>query len=66
MPAQWTGKLIGRLHNNGITVKQLAAAMGLHEKYVSQVLNSHYEPKNAEEKFNEALDELIQQRHHTT
>lgn len=66
MPAQWTGVLIGRLHNVGITAKQLAAHMGLNDKYVSQVLNGHCEPKNAETKFNAALDELIEQLHSTT
>ena len=66
MPAQWTGVLIGRLHNAGITAKQLATHMGLNDKYVSQVLNGHCEPKNAETKFNAALDELIEQLHSTT
>lgn len=66
MPAQWTGQLIGRLHNNGITIKRLASFMGMHEKYVSQVLNGHCEPKNAEAKFNAALDELIAQSHSST
>lgn len=27
MPAQWTGELVGRMHNAGVTAKQLAAAM---------------------------------------
>lgn len=39
MPAQWTGELVGRMHNAGVTAKQLAAAMGKNPKYVSQVLN---------------------------
>lgn len=61
MPAQWTGVLIGRLHNAGLSAKQLAAHMGMNDKYVSKVLNGHVEPKNAEAKFNAALDELINQ-----
>ena len=52
MPAQWTGELVGRMHNAGVTAKQLAAAMGKNPKYVSQVMNGHYSPKNAEQEFN--------------
>lgn len=44
MPAQWTGNLVGRMHNAGISKKELAAFMGKHEKYLSQVLNGHRDP----------------------
>ncbi len=59
MPAQWTGDLVGKLHNAGFKKKDLAAKLGLHEKYVSAVLNGHEEPCNAEARFNAALDELL-------
>ena len=59
MPAQWTADVIGKMHLNGITAKQLAAAAGWHEKYLSVVLNGHREPKNAEATLNAALDRLI-------
>ena len=32
------------------------------EKYVSQVLNGHCEPKHAEQEYNAALDELIAEK----
>ena len=51
MPAQWTGELVGKMHNAGVTAKQLAAEMGKNPKYVSQVLNGHYSPKKAETEF---------------
>ena len=41
MPAQWTGILVGRMHNAGITAKQLAEEMGKNPKYISGVLNGH-------------------------
>ena len=62
MPAQWTGNLVGRMHNAGISKKELAAFMGKHEKYLSQVLNGHREPKRAEQEYNAALDELIAEK----
>ena len=31
MPAQWTGRLVGEIHNAGLTIKQVAAEAGLNE-----------------------------------
>ena len=59
MPAQWTGRLVGEMHNNGITGKMLAAEVGWNEKYLSQVLNSSDPPRKAEEKLNAALNRII-------
>lgn len=60
MPAQWTGELVGKMHNAGVTSKELAAQMGKNPKYVSQVLNGHYVPKKSESEFNAALTEIIE------
>ena len=62
MPAQWTGELIGKMHTMKIKHKDLALKLGYHEKYVSQVLNGHTEPKGAEQRFNQALNELVQEK----
>ena len=59
MPAQWTAEVIGKMHLNGITAKQLAAEVGWHDKYLSVVLNGHRNPAGAEEKLNAALERLI-------
>ena len=59
MPAQWTARIIGEMHLNGITAKQLAAEVGWHDKYLSVVLNGHRNPAGAEEKLNAALERLI-------
>lgn len=58
MPAQWTGELVGRMHNAGVTAKQLAAELGKNPKYVSGVLNEHYAPKKAEQEFNAAFERI--------
>ena len=62
MPAQWTADIIGQLHLNGITAKELATEVEWHPKYLSQVLNSRVNPKGAEEKLTAALDRIIQRR----
>jgi transcriptional regulator with XRE-family HTH domain len=59
MPAQWTADLIGKMHLNGITAKQLAAAVGWHPKYLSAVLNGHRESRGAECTLREALNRIL-------
>lgn len=62
MPAQWTAVIIGQLHLNGITAKELATEVDWHPKYLSRVLNGVTDPKSAEEKLTAALDRIIQRR----
>ena len=62
MPEQWTAEIIGEMHLNGITAKQLANQLGYNPKYVSTVLNGHRNPKKAEQTFRDALNLLIQQK----
>lgn len=62
MPAQWTGRIVGELHNNKLTLKQLAVEVGWNDKYLSQVINSEDPPKKAEEKLDGALLRLLNKR----
>jgi transcriptional regulator with XRE-family HTH domain len=62
MPAQWTGEIIGDLHLHHLTAKQLSEQLGYNPKYVSAVLNGHRNPKNAEQTFRKALNELIHKK----
>lgn len=63
MPAQWTGKIVGEIHNNSLTAKELAKELDWNEKYLSQVLNSENPPKDSEAKVSAALDRLIARKH---
>lgn len=62
MPAQWTGRIVGELHNNRITLKELAKEVGWHDKYLSQVINAENPPKDSEQKLTDALSRLIKQK----
>lgn len=62
MPANWTARLIAKLHLNRVSKKQLAEQLGYTPEYVSMVLNGHRNPNGAEVEFSKALDELIQQK----
>lgn len=58
---QWTGEIVGKLHNAGIDHKDFALHMGIHPKYLSAILNGHEQPKDAEEGFKKALFEMTGQ-----
>lgn len=62
MPAQWTGEVVGKIHNNRLTAKELAEELGWNDKCLSQVLNSENPPKNAEQKVNDALGRIIERK----
>lgn len=59
MPKDWTGDLVGLMHNKKISSTQLANQLGVTLQYVSMVLNGKREPAGAEEKFKAALEVLI-------
>lgn len=59
---KWTGELIGKMHNSGISKKELAARLEFTPEYVSMVLNGKKEPPKAEDRFNAAVDELIKEK----
>lgn len=62
MPAQWTGKIVGELHNNRITLKELAKEVGWNDKYLSQVINMDAPPRGAEQKLTDAMNRIIERK----
>ncbi len=58
MPAQWTGLLIGEIHNAGCSIKAVASEAGVHPKYVSTVLNSDDASPKTEMKLRAALQRM--------
>ena len=62
MKELWTGNLIGRMHNAGITRRELAEELGVSRAYISMVLNGNRTPINAKEKFEEAFKTVYQNK----
>ena len=58
MPEQWTGELIGEIHNAGFKIKDVAAEAKINPKYVSQVLHGKAASPNVESKMKEALERM--------
>lgn len=59
---KWTGRLIGKMHNNGVSGNDLASKLGMSKGYVSMVLNCQRKPPYAKERFEKAVDEIIAER----
>lgn len=38
MPAQWTGDMVGKMHNNRITMTQVAEKLGVTKAYADNIL----------------------------
>lgn len=62
MPEKWTGDLIGRMHNERVTLEELGKEMGIKKSYVSMILNGTRKPAGAKERFEDAFERIVQRR----
>lgn len=58
----WTGDLVGLMHDNKISKTDLAVELGVTREYVSMILNGHREPAGAKERLKSAVEKIISQR----
>lgn len=58
MPEEWTGKLIGEMHNAGVSRAEVARELGVSTAYVTMVLNGIRTPEGAEEKLRAAFERV--------
>lgn len=59
MPDAWTGVLVGKMHNKGVTYDELAEQLGVSKGYISMVLNGARKPPAARQRFNDAFNEIV-------
>lgn len=59
---KWTGHLVGKMHNYNVTNIELADELNFDKNYISMVLNGKKTPKGAKEKFNDALNRIIEKK----
>lgn len=62
MPEAWTGNLIGKMHNKGITYDDLAEEMGVTKSYISMILNGKRKPPDIRARMDAAVSNIIQRR----
>lgn len=49
MPEAWTGRLIGKMHNNDISYEDVAKKLGYGKPYICLILNSKPEQQQDSE-----------------
>lgn len=62
MPETWTGNLIGRMHNKGITYDDLAEEMGVGKAYISMILNGKRKPPNIRERMESEFQSVVSKK----
>ena len=62
MPEKWTGRLVGRLHNEQITYEELANEMGCTKAYISMILNGVRKPDGIQKRMEDAVSAIIGKR----
>lgn len=62
MPEEWTGQLVGKMHNERITHEELANELCISKPYVSMILNGKRSPGGIRRRMEEAVDRLIDRR----
>lgn len=65
MPEKWTGRLVGKMHNERITYDELAEELGFTKSYVSMILNGKRNPDGIRTRMEGAVDRLIQRKRGT-
>lgn len=62
MPEKWTGKLVGKMHNERVSQQDIADEVGMSRTYVCMVLNGQKRSPVAEKRFNEAFEAILKKR----
>lgn len=66
MPEKWTGRLVGRLHNERITYEELANEMGVTKAYISMILNGTRKPDGIKDRMEAAVSAIIERKKEAT
>jgi hypothetical protein len=59
---EWSAQLVGRMHVERITAAELSEELGCSTGYLSMILNGRRTPKDAKERLNKALDNILESR----
>lgn len=62
MPEKWTGRLIGRMHNERVTYEELGEELGFTKAYVSMILNGTRKPEGIQKRMESAFNAVLEKR----
>ena len=66
MVEKWTGRLVGKMHNERIRAEDIATELGVTPAYVSMILNGKRNPPEAKARLEGAVNAIIEKRKTTT
>lgn len=61
-PERWTGILVGKMHNERVSLQDMADEMGVSRSYVSQVLNGKKTPSGCRDRLEFAFESILEKR----
>ena len=62
MNEKWTGVLVGKMHNERVTLQDIADEMNVTKSYISMILNGSRKPKGIKERLEEAFNSVVEKR----
>lgn len=62
MAEKWTGRLVGRMHNERVTYQDLASELSVTKSYISMILHGARKPKGIEKRMEEAFAAVLEKR----
>lgn len=62
MPEKWTGRLVGKMHNECVTMEEIGTEMGVTKAYVCMILNGHRKPNGIQERMEKAFEQVLSKR----
>lgn len=62
MNEKWTGNLIGKMHNEGVTYQDMADEMSVTKSYISMIFHGSRKPKNIKKRMEDAFTSIIEKR----
>lgn len=62
MVEKWTGRLVGKMHNERIRAEDIATELGVTPAYVSMILNGKRNPPEAKTRLEGAVNAIIEKR----
>lgn len=62
MSDKWTGRLVGKMHNERVSYEEIGSVLGVTKAYVSMILNGKRKPEGIRERMEAAFDAVIAKR----
>ena len=62
MGEKWTGRLVGKMHNERVTYQDLARELSVTKSYISMILHGARKPKDIEKRMEDAFAAVLENR----